>query len=85
MDQALREKLEEKIQDVTSRKNEIKDLTEVLSMDAGPKSFMVGVLVGRLYNAFYYQTKRMFNREPTQSEFQEFVILIRSKKLEMLW
>jgi hypothetical protein len=44
-------------------------------------------MVGRVYNAFYYQSKRILNREPTKEEFQEFVEFVKSKKsiFENLW
>ncbi len=51
------------------------------------KSFVLGIIVGRIYNAFYYQSKRILNREPTKEEFQEFVEFVKSKKssFENLW
>ena len=51
------------------------------------KSFALGIVVGRVYNTFYYQSKRILNREPTKQEFEEFLKFVKNKKpdLDKLW
>ncbi len=87
MDETLLCKIEQKIQDTLSNKDEIKELIEFLSNIDDSKSFALGVAVGRIYNSFYYQSKRILNREPTKDEFQEFLAFVKNKKpdLENLW
>jgi len=87
MDEILMKKITQKIHDAISNKEEIKQLVQLLSNIDDSKSFALGIVVGRLYNAFYYQTKRILNREPTEFEFTEFLEFIKSKKstLENLW
>ncbi len=87
MDKILKNKMEEKIQETISNKNEIKQLLQSLSSIGESKSFVLGIIVGRIYNSFYYQSKRILNREPTDKEFQEFVKFVKSKKsiFENLW
>ncbi|NNL58726.1 MAG: hypothetical protein HKP31_04610 [Nitrosopumilus sp.] len=87
MDKTLLNKIEQKIQDTISNKNEIKQLIQMLSSIDDSKSFALGIVVGRIYNAFYYQSKRILNREPTKEEFEEFLDFIKNKKsyLENLW
>ena len=87
MDKILLKKIEQKIQDTLSNKDEIKQLIQLLSNIDNSKSFALGIVVGRLYNAFYYQSKRILNREPTKEEFEEFLEFIKGKKsnLENLW
>jgi hypothetical protein len=87
MDEILKNKIEEKIQETISNKNEIKQIISSLSSVDNSKSFVLGIIVGRIYNAFYYQSKRILNREPTKEEFQEFVEFVKSKKsnFENLW
>ncbi len=87
MDKILKNKIEEKIQETISNKNEIKQLLQSLSSVGESKSFVLGIIVGRIYNSFYYQSKRILNREPTDKEFLEFVKLVKSKKsnFENLW
>ncbi len=87
MDKVLLKKIKQKIDETISKKDEIKQLIESLSNIDDSKSFAMGIIVGRLYNAFYYQSKRILNREPTKDEFNEFLEFIKTKKsnLENLW
>ncbi len=87
MDKNLKNKIDEKIQETIDNKNEIKKLLLSLSKIEDSNSFVFGIIVGRLYNSFYYQSKRILNREPTCEEFDEFVELVKSKisKFENLW
>ena len=87
MDEILLKKIEQKIQDTISNKDDVKQLIQLLSNIDNSKSFALGVVVGRIYNAFYYQTKRILNREPTKQEFDEFLEFVKSKKsnLDSLW
>ncbi|EGG41470.1 hypothetical protein Nlim_1628 [Candidatus Nitrosarchaeum limnium SFB1] len=87
MDKVLMEKIKQKIHETISNKDEIRQIIQSLSSIDNSKSFALGIIVGRLYNAFYYQTKRILNREPTEIEFIEFLEFIKNKKsdLENLW
>ena len=87
MDEILLKKIEQKIQDTISDKDDILELTKSFSIIDNSKSFALGIVVGRLYNAFFYQSKRILNREPTKQEFDEFLKFIENKKsdLERLW
>ena len=81
------QKLEQKVQETISNKNEIKQMLDTLTIIDNSKSFFLGIVVGRLYNAFYYQSKRILKRNPTDSEFQEFLEFVKSRKsdFENLW
>jgi len=87
MDKIILKKIEQKIQDTISNKDEIRQLVQSLSNIDDSKSFALGIIVGRIYNAFYYQSKRILNREPTKEEFKEFLEFVKTKKsnLENLW
>lgn len=87
MDKIILKKIEQKIQDTISNKDEIKELIQLLSEIDNSKSFAMGVVVGRIYNSFYYQSKRVLNREPTRLEFEEFLKFVKTTKsdLENLW
>ena len=87
MDEIILKKIEQKIQDTISNKDDIKQLIRSLSIVDDPKSFILGIAVGRIYNAFYYQSKRILNREPTKEEFTEFLEFIKNRKsdFENLW
>ena len=87
MNEILLKKIEQKIQDTISNKDEIKQLLQLFSNVDNSKSFVLGIVVGRIYNAFNYQSKRLLDREPTKQEFEEFVEFVKIKKsaLEGLW
>jgi hypothetical protein len=87
VNEVILKKLEQKIRDTISNKDDLGELIKLLSNIDDSKSFALGVVVGRIYNSFYYQSKRILNREPTKEEFEEFLEFIKTKKsnLENLW
>ena len=87
MDEAVLDKLEEKIQEAASNRDQIMRLARSLSEIDGSKSFALGIVTGRLYNAFYYQSRRILGREPTKDEFEEFLRFVKGKRsvLDQLW
>ena len=87
MDEIVLKKIEQKIQDSISNKDDIKELIKLLSTIDDSKSFALGIVVGRLYNTFFYQSKRILKRDPTKQEFEDFLKFIENKKsdLEHLW
>lgn len=87
MDEILLKKIEQKIQDSISNKDEIKELIQSLSIVDDSKSFALGIVVGRIYNTFYYQSKRILKRDPTSEEFEEFLEFVKNKKSDFkdLW
>ena len=87
MDEVLLKKIEQKIQDSISNKDDIKELIKSLSTIDNSKSFALGIVVCRLYNTFFYQSKRILKRDPTKQEFEDFLKFIENKKsdLEHLW
>ena len=80
MDETLLKKIDQKIQETISNKDEIKQLIKSLSSIDDSKSFALGIAVGRIYNSFYYQSKRILNREPTKDEFEEFLKFIQKDR-----
>ena len=87
MDEILLKKIEQKIQDSLTTKDDIKELIKLLSTIDDSKSFALGIVVGRLYNTFFYQSKRILKRDPTKQEFEDFLKYIENKKsdLDNLW
>jgi hypothetical protein len=87
MDEVLLKKIEQKIHDSISNQDDIKELIKSLSSIDNSQSFALGIVVGRLYNTFFYQSKRILKREPTKQEFEDFLKYIENKKsdLDNLW
>ena len=77
MDSKIQKILEEKIHESTNKKNEIALLVKSLGQEKNENTFGYGIIIGRLYNSFYYQSRRILNRSPTDQEFSEFVKLLK--------
>ena len=89
MDEKIQKVLEEKIHESTSRINEISTLVTSSAQESPEeeKAFGQGIIIGRLYNSFYYQSRRILKRNPTEQEFSEFIQLLKEhkKKLEIIF
>lgn len=83
MDKKITEKIQQKIDETKLHKEEIHKLISALPDIDDQKSFVLGLVIGRLYNSFYYQSKRILNREPTNSEFVEFIDYVKKHKSEL--
>ena len=89
MDERIQKIMEEKIHESTSRINEISTLVTSSAQDSPEEenAFGQGIIIGRLYNSFYYQSRRILKRNPTEQEFSEFIQLLKEhkKKLEIIF
>jgi len=83
MDEKIQKVLEEKIRESTSKISEITALVNSFGQMENPNVFGCGIIIGRLYNSFYYQSRRILNRSPTDDEFYEFVKLLKEHKNEL--
>ena len=84
MDEKIQKVLEEKIHESTSGINEITALVNSLEQTKNPNVFGQGIIIGRLYNSFYYQSRRILKRNPTDQEFSEFIQLLKEHENEFL-
>ncbi len=83
MDKRLEEKIHEKITETFLKNDEINTVVSSLRNLASEKnSFGYGIVIGRLYNSFYYQCRRILKRNPTEEEFLEFLNLIKTRETE---
>ena len=83
MDEKIQKVLEEKIHESTSRINEITSLVNSLGKAENLDVFGRGIIIGRLYNSFYYQSRRILKRNPTEQEFSEFIQLLKEHENEL--
>ena len=78
MDEQIINILEKKIEEL---KNEDKRINQTI--DEFPNfdsiSFSSGMMIGRLFNSFYYQHRRILKRSPTDVEFNEFLKFLKKK------
>ena len=85
MDEKIQKVLEEKIRESTSKINEITTLVNSLWHTPMHQTvFGHGIIIGRLYNSFYYQSRRILKRNPTEQEFSEFIQLLKKHENELL-
>ena len=73
MEPAVRERLEAKISEATGRRAEIVRIADAVGRGTVTPYAM---LAGMLYNSFYYQTRRVCGRDPTDGETDEFVRML---------
>ena len=75
--------MEQKINEAFENTDEIKQIVKSLSvLSDNTNSFAFGVVIGRLYNSFYYQSRRILKRDPTKKEFSEFLDILKQKQQE---
>jgi hypothetical protein len=85
VDNRLEQKINEKIQESLSNISEINHIAKSLDQNrANSKDFKYGIIIGRLYNSFYYQSRRILKRDPTKEEFSEFLDILNKKRSEIL-
>ena len=72
-----------KLDEIFVKNDEIRKITSSIDVNTyslDSQSLWLGILIGRLYNSFYYQHRRVLDRNPTNDEFLEFVDLIKSNQ-----
>ena len=85
MDKKLEEKINQKINEVAKNTDEIyKIINSLEKLAIHSNSFGYGVVIGRLYNSFYYQCRRVLKRNPTNEEFLEFLDILNNNQLKIL-
>ena len=76
MDEKIRKIISEKVDEILGKNDEItKIISSMDSLDS--ESLRYGILIGRLYNSFYYQHRRVLSRNPTADEFLEFLEFVK--------
>ena len=78
MDEEIIKILEKKINEIKGTNKQIDEIKAKFS-NLDSNSFSSGIMVGRLFNSFYYQCRRILKRSPTDSEFKEFLEFIKNK------
>ncbi|MGI0046648.1 MAG: hypothetical protein ACREBB_05615 [Nitrosotalea sp.] len=85
MNSQIKEKVNQKIKEVTAKSDEIfKIINSLDHLRTNSDSFAYGIAIGRLYNSFYYQCRRILKRNPTDEEFSEFLEMLNQKQKEIL-
>jgi 5-methylthioribose kinase len=78
MDEEITKILEKKIIEIKNDDKKIKQIIDEFS-NFDSISFSSGILIGRLFNSFYYQHRRILKRSPTDIEFNEFIEFLKKE------
>ena len=85
MNDKLQEIIEKKIDATFDRIDEINKIIESLDeLSVQDNAFAFGIIIGRLYNSFFYQCRRILKRDPTEQEFSEFLQILKTRQSEFL-
>ena len=85
MDEKREEKINQKINEVAENTDEIyKIINSLKKLRTHSDSFGYGIVIGRLYNSFYYQCRRILKRNPTNEELLEFLDILNKNQLKIL-
>ena len=85
MNEKLKEIIEKKIDITFAKTDEIEKIIDSLNeISSKTNSFALGIVIGRLYNSFYYQSRRILQREPTPQEFSEFLEILKTRQKDFL-
>lgn len=84
MDARLKNIMNSKIDEVIHRSDEILAITKSLeSLIDDEEEAAFGIALGRVYNAFHYQTRRILKRNATEQEFNELVSMLLTRAEEI--
>jgi len=83
VDRRLKEKMDQKINETFENIDEVTQIVKSLNvLSDNTNSFGFGIVIGRLYNSFYYQSRRILKRDPTKEEFLEFLGILKQRQQE---
>ena len=78
MDEEILKIIEKKINEINSADKQIEEIIATFT-NFDSNSFSSGMMIGRLFNSFYYQHRRILKRSPTDIEFKEFIEFLKNK------
>ena len=85
MDEKIKSVIEKKINETLNDSNAISILSDSFgNLSKSKRDFCNGIIIGRLYNSFYYQYRRIVKRDPTEEEFSEFIQILKQHEKEFL-
>lgn len=77
MDDAVLAKIRQKASECAANAGDMRRLAHSIRGGHGVEPVVLGMMAGRMYNSFYYQTRRVLGRDPTSEEFEEFLGIVR--------
>jgi hypothetical protein len=85
MDARVRNAVLGKIDETISKIDEIAKIQASLNSIpvSSKEDFAFGIAIGRIYNSFHYQTRRVLKRNATEDEFAEFIDILAKRAGEI--
>ena len=78
MDREIIKILEKKFNEIKTENPQINTiLKEFDNLDSN--TLFSGITIGRLFNSFYYQHRRILKRSPNETEFEEFIEFLKNR------
>ena len=78
MEKELIKILEKKINEIKTENPKINTIIQEFdNLDSATLS--TGIVIGRLFNSFYYQHRRILKRSPNEIEFNEFIEFLKNQ------
>jgi hypothetical protein len=78
---AILAKIDEAISNISEVDRIRESLAGITVNDEG--DFEFGIAIGRIYNSFHYQTRRILKRNATSEEFAEFLAILSDRSNEI--
>ncbi len=78
MDERIKAIIDTKIKECMDDIARVNAIASALSKDKHD-ALMLGIIIGRVYNSFYYQYRRILGRDPNDEEFKEFLELLKDR------
>ena len=70
--------LEKKINEIKTENPKINTIIQEFD-NLDSTTLSTGIVIGRLFNSFYYQHRRILKRSPNEIEFNEFIEFLKNQ------
>ena len=78
MDKEIIKILEKKIHEIKTSNSQINTIIDEFD-NLDSNTLFSGIMIGRLFNSFHYQHRRILKRNPTETEFEEFIEFLKNR------
>ena len=88
MEDRIKEIIHAKIKESIADTHRINEIIKVVNNSVKNLSIndalMLGIIIGRVYNSFYYQHRRILGRDPNDREFYDFLELLKDNLTDLV-
>ena len=88
MEDRIKEIIHAKIKESIADTHRINEIVKVVNNSIKDLSvndaLMLGIIIGRVYNSFYYQHRRILGRDPNDREFYDLLELLKDNLTDLV-